>query len=218
MFCSLWTPDPSLSLLFSPACAWRGIQKNERKGNFVAMPFYLLIQFLLENSGSLQEYPGRRSPPGTGHTHPKLVPPPTPPSVKIQKCKNPYLIRHFSEKKTLKKPEFQTRAGYPGRRSPPGTEHTSAHATWCVFQGHEWNNEMKNETFHQFHFFPRFFADISGNFANCPYVSSNSNTISANISKNSAKFSSKSSRKRFIFHSANEISFFILQNLMHIFC
>ena len=37
-------------------------------------------------------------------------------------------------------------------------------------------------------------------------------TLSVKKSKNSAKFSSKSSRKNFIFHSANEISFFILQN------
>ena len=37
-------------------------------------------------------------------------------------------------------------------------------------------------------------------------------TLSPKISKNSAKLSSKSSRKSFIFHSANEISFFILQN------
>ena len=37
-------------------------------------------------------------------------------------------------------------------------------------------------------------------------------TLSTEISKKSAKFSSKSSRKSFIFHSANEISFFILQN------
>ena len=43
-------------------------------------------------------------------------------------------------------------------------------------------------------------------------------TLSTEISKKSAKFSSKSSRKSFIFHSANEISFFILQNLMQIVC
>ena len=36
--------------------------------------------------------------------------------------------------------------------------------------------------------------------------------LSAKKSKKSAKFSSKSSRKNFIFHSPNEISFFILQN------
>ena len=28
---------------------------------------------------------------------------------------------------------------------------------------------MKNESFHQFHFFSRFFAEISGIFVNCPY-------------------------------------------------
>ena len=78
--------------------------------------------------------------------------------------------------------------------------------------GHEWNNEMKNEIFHNFHFLiSRFwwkFPQILQTVHTFPQIL----TLSAKKSKNSAKFSSKSSRKNFIYHSANEISFFILQN------
>ena len=41
--------------------------------------------------------------------------------------------------------------------------------------------------------------------------------FSAKFSRNSDKFSSKSGRKSFIFHSENEISFFILRNFVQIF-
>ena len=70
---------------------------------------------------------------------------------------------------------------------------------------------MKNEIFHNFHFFPGFwwkFPEILQIVHTFPQIL----TLPVKKSKNSAKFSSKSSRKNFIFHSANEISFFILQN------
>jgi len=42
---------------------------------------------------------------------------------------------------------------------------------------------MKNEILHGFRFFSRILVKISGNFANCPYFSSNSHIIYEKIEK-----------------------------------